>query len=79
MYGPLQILYGINKYSNLYNNLFLILNEVYVGMGYDFYNAIQGYGNGNILTIEYIVKTIQNISGKRTDAINFINNHTRNN
>ena len=122
MYGPLQILYGINKYSNLYNNLFeyllkrkcdlffavnlisftkfsynvyergildsyykesdnlfLILNEVYVGMGYDFYNAIQGYGNGNILTIEYIVKTIQNISEKRTDAINFINNHTRNN
>ena len=122
MYGPLQILYGINKYSNLYNNLFeyllkrkcdlffavnlisltkfsynvfergildsyykesdnlfLILNEVYVGMGYDFYNAIQGYGVGNILTIEYIVKTIQNISGKRTDAKNFLNNHIRNN
>ncbi len=122
MYGPLQILYGINKYSNLYNNLFeyllkrkcdlffavnlisltkfsynvfergildsyykesdnlfLILNEVYVGMGYDFYNAIQGYGVGNILTIEYIVKTIQNISGRRTDAKNFLNNHTRNN
>ena len=48
-------------------------------MGYDFYNAIQGYGVGNILTIEYIVKTIQNISGRRTDAKNFLNNHTRNN
>ena len=121
MYGPLQILYGINKYPNIYSNLFEyllkrkcdlffavnmisftkfsynvfergildslikdsdnlfnILSEVYVGMGYDFNNAIQQYGNGNILTIEYIVKTIQNISERRTEAIYFLNNHARN-
>ena len=60
------------------DNLFNILSEVYVGMGYDFSNAIQQYGNGNILTIEYIVKTINNISGRRSEAIYFLNNHSRN-
>ena len=100
MFGPLQILYGIDTYPNFYsnlfqyllmrkcdlffagnlisfskfslnilergmldnddnNNLFIVLNEIYVGMGYDFYNNIQTYGNSNTLTIEFIVKTIQ--------------------
>ena len=122
MYGPLQILYGINKYSSFYSNLFeyllrrkcdlffavnmisftkftyniferaildsdikdndslfTTLNEVYVGMGYDFSNAIQQYGNSNILTIEFIVKTIQNISEKRTEPRYFLKNHQHTN
>ena len=121
MYGPLQILYGINTYPDFYsnlfqyllkrkcdlffagnllsfskfslnllergildnygdnNNLFNILNEIYVGMGYDFYNDIQIYGNSNILTIEYIVKTIQKISENRTQTNYFLGNHTRHN
>ena len=119
MYGPLQILYGIDTYPNFYsnlfqyllmrkcdlffagnllsfskfslnilerglldnddnNNLFIVLNEIYVGMGYDFYNNIQTYGNSNTLTIEFIVKTIQKISERRTEIAYFIGNHTRN-
>ena len=121
MYGPLQMLYGINTYPDFYSNLFQyllkrkcdlffvgnllsfskfslnllergmldnygdndnlfnILNEIYVGMGYDFNNDIQIYGNGNILTIEYIVKTIQKISENRTQTSYFLGNHTRHN
>ena len=60
------------------NNLFIVLNEIYVGMGYDFYNNIQTYGNSNTLTIEFIVKTIQKISERRTEIAYFIGNHTRN-
>ena len=119
MFGPLQILYGIDTYPNFYsnlfqyllmrkcdlffagnlisfskfslnilergmldnddnNNLFIVLNEIYVGMGYDFYNNIQTYGNSNTLTIEFIVKTIQKISERRTEIAYFIGNHTRN-
>ena len=121
MYGPLQILYGFNKYPNFYtnlfeylvkrkcdlffagnlisfvkfsyntfergiidsyvkeeDNLFFVLSEVYVGMGYDFYYIIQQYGNGNILTIEFIVKTIQNISDKRIEPSPFLKNHSKN-
>ena len=48
-------------------------------MGYDFNNDIQIYGNGNILTIEYIVKTIQKISENRTQTSYFLGNHTRHN
>jgi len=120
MFGPLQLLYGINYYSNFYRNLFsyllqrkcdlffavnminlskfclnilergivefnandndnlnLILNEVYVGMGYDYSNSIQQYGNSNILTIEFIVKTIQSISERRTEISHFRINHQR--
>ena len=120
MFGPLQILYGINKYSPLYtelfkyllqrqcnlyfmvnllsmckfslnmierdllnnfisdqNDLFIIINEIYVGMGYEYNNEIKNYGNNNILTIEYIVKTINNISRMRTDVNYFFNNHIR--
>ena len=122
MYGPLQILYGINKYPSFYSNLFeyllkrkcdlffavnmisftkfsynvfergildsdikennsllIALNEVYVGMGYDFSNEIQQYGNNNILTIEFIVKTIQNISEKRIEPRYFLKNHQKSN
>ena len=121
MFGPLQILYGIDYYPHFYtelfkyllmrkcelffasnllscskfslnilergildnygdnDNLFNILNEIYVGMGYDFYNDIQIYGNSNILTIEYIVKTIQKISENRTQTNYFLGNHTRHN
>ena len=118
MLGPLQILYGINKYPKLYNelfqyllqrkcdlyymanlislckfsinimernllddfvqennNLFFILNEVFVGMCFEYNNEIKNYGNNNVLTIEYIVKTIQNISEMRTQVHSFINNH----
>ena len=122
MYGPLQVLYGINKYPSFYSNLFeylvkrkcdlffavnmisftkfsynvfergildsdikenssllIALNEVCVGMSYDFSNAIQQYGNSNILTIEFIVKTIQNISEKRIESRYFLNNHQHSN
>lgn len=118
MFGPLQILYGINVYPDLYRNLFQyllirkcelffignlisfskfclnilerglldenvnendnllrILNEIYVGMSVDFFNDIQRYGNGNTLTIEFIVKTIQKISEKRTIISYFLSNH----
>jgi len=61
------------------NNLIGILNEIYVGMGYDFYNTIQNYGNNNILTIEFIVKTLQKISEKRTQINYFLGNHQKNN
>ena len=118
MLGPLQILYGINKYPKLYsalfkyllerqcdlyfmvnlislckfsinivernllddivqenNNLFIYLNEIYAGMSTEYDREIRSYGNNNILTIEYIVKTIQNISEMRTQVNYFINNH----
>ena len=57
------------------NNLYFLLNEVFVGMCYEYNNEIKNYGNNNVLTIEYIVKTIQNISEMRTQVSNFINNH----
>ena len=122
MLGPLQILYGINKYPNFYSNLFkyllmrkcdlffavnllsfskfslnilergilddtvkdnedllYYLNEIYVGMGYDYYTNIQQYGNNNILTIEFIVKTIQTISEKRAQTAYFLSNHQNGN
>ena len=118
MLGPLQILYGIDYYPDLYSELFqyllqrkcdlyfmanlvslckfglnimernllddivqennnfsIILNEVFVGMVYEYNNEIKNYGINNVLTIEYIVKTIQNISEMRTQASYFINNH----
>ena len=118
MLGPLQILYGINKYPLLYtqlfdyllkkkcdlyfmvnmlslckfslntlergllddlvnenNDLFIYLNEIYVGMGYEYNLEITNYGNKNELTIEFIVKTIQNISDMRKQVNRFINNH----
>ena len=121
MCGPLQILYGINKYPLLYtelfnyllqrkcdlyymvnllsmckfslnmlernlldnivnenNDLFIVLNEIYVGMGYEYNNEIKNYGSNNILTIEYIVKTLQNISQMRTQINHFIKNHKNN-
>lgn len=59
------------------DNLFTILNEIYVGMGFDFFNDIQNYGNGNILTIEFIVKTIQKISENRTQTNYFLSNHVK--
>ena len=69
---------GILDHSiNDNDNLFLILNEVYVGMGYEYCNSIQHYGNNNILTIEFIVKTIQSISERRTETNTFLSNHTR--
>ena len=67
---------GILDYENP-NNLIIIMNEIFVGMGYDVYNNIQTYGNSNTLTIEFIVKTIQSISEKRTQASYFIGNHPR--
>ena len=121
MLGPLQILYGINKYPLLYtelfnylllrkcdlyymvnllsmckfslnmlernllddivnenNDLFIVLNEIYVGMGYEYNYEIKNYGNSNILTIEYIVKTLQKISEMRTQINHFIKNHNNN-
>ena len=118
MFGPLQILYGIDKYNlistELFNYLFqtkcdlyfmvnllsmskfclnmmeldllndfvnersdyfIVINEIYVGMLYEYNTEIQNYGNKNPLTIEYIVKTIQNISRMRYQANYFINNH----
>jgi hypothetical protein len=121
MCGPLQILYGINKYPLLYtelfnyllqrkcdlyymvnllsmckfslnmlernllddivkdkHDLFIVLNELYVGMGYEYKYEINNYGNNNILTIEYIVKTLKNISEMRTQINQFINNHNNN-
>ena len=118
MLGPLQILYGINKYPDLYselfqyllqrkcdlyfmanlislckfsinlfernllddmvhenNNLYFLLNEVFVGMSFEYNNEIKNYGNNNVLTIEYIVKTVQNISELRTQVYYFISNH----
>ena len=59
------------------DNLFFTLNEIYVGMGYDFFTDIQNYGNGNILTIEFIVKTIQKISENRTQTNYFLGNHAK--
>ena len=59
------------------DNLFLVLNEIYVGMGYEYSNSIQHYGNNNILTIEFIVKTIQSISERRTETNTFLSNHTK--
>ena len=44
-------------------------------MSYDYNNNIQNYGNSNILTIEFIVKTIQTISEKRTQTNYFLTNH----
>lgn len=119
MLGPLQILFGIDKYPTLYTNLFKYLlvrkcelyfmvnlismckfslnslerdllndfvnerdsltrltNEVYVGMGNEYFKEIQKYGSNNTLTIEYIVKTIKKISEKRTNVNYFIKNHT---
>jgi hypothetical protein len=119
MFGPLQILFGIDKYPTLYTNLFKYLlvrkcelyfmvnlismckfslnslerdllndfvnerdsltrltNEVYVGMGNEYFKEIQIYGSNNTLTIEYIVKTIKKISEKRTNVNYFIKNHT---
>ena len=119
MFGPLQILFGIDKYPVLYTNLFKYLlvrkcelyfmvnlismckfslnslerdllndfvneresltrltNEVYVGMGNEYFKEIQKYGSNNTLTIEYIVKTIKKISEKRTNVNYFIKNHT---
>lgn len=118
MFGPLQILYGIDRYNLLYtelfkyllqrkcnldlmvnllsmskfslniierdildnfanqnNDLFIIINEIFVGMTYEYNSEIQNYGNNNVLTIEYIVKTIQNISRMRTQVNYFLNNH----
>ena len=118
MFGPLQILYGINKYPFLYqeifeyllqrkcdlyfmvnllsmckfsynlierdlldnlvnetNDYFIIANEIYVGMGYEYNTEIKNYGSSNILTIEYIVKTIENISRMRTQENYCLNNH----
>ena len=118
MFGPLQIIYGINKYPLLYreifeyllqrkcdlyfmvnllslckfslnmverdlldslvneaNNYFIFVNEIYVGMGYEYNTEIKNYGSSNILTIEYIVKTIENISRMRTQVNYFLNNH----
>ena len=69
---------GILDHSiNDNDNLFLILNEIYVGMGYEYSNSIQHYGNNNILTIEFIVKTIQSISERRTETSTFLSNHIR--
>jgi len=59
-------------------DLLFILNEIFVGMSYDYNNNIQNYGNSNILTIEFIVKTIQNISEKRTQTNFFLTNHRAN-
>ena len=121
MFGPLQILYGIDYYPHFYTELFKyllmrkcelffasnllscskfslnilergildnivndndnllnVLNEIYVGMSYDYNNNIQMYGNSNILTIEFIVKIIQAISEKRTQTNYFLTNHRRN-
>jgi len=118
MFGPLQILYGIDKYPDLYKELFeyllkkkcnlyfmvnllsickfsynllerdlldnyvaqqsdyfIVTNEIYVGMGYEYRKEIKDYGNNNVLTIEYIVKVIQNISNLRTQVDYFIKNH----
>ena len=118
MFGPLQIIYGINKYPLLYreifeyllqrkcdlyfmvnllslckfslnmverdlldslvnetNDYFIFVNEIYVGMGYEYNTEIKNYGSSNILTIEYIVKTIENISRMRTQVNYFLNNH----
>jgi len=116
MYGPLQILYGITYYPNLFTNmfqfllkrkcnlfymnnllsfckftyndmerevvdcgegknLFVQLNEIFVGMSYAFFNDIKNYCIKNSLTIEFIVKTIQEISQKRTRTEDFLNNH----
>ena len=118
MFGPLQILYGINNYPLLYrqlfdyllqrkcelyfmsnlismckfsfnmmerdlldslineaNDFFISVNELYVGMGYEYNSEIQRYASNNVLTVEYIVKTIQNISEMRTQANYFLNNH----
>ena len=60
------------------DNIIVAVNEIYVGMGYDFYNNIINYGNSNTLTIEFIVKTIQKISERRTEIAYFICNHVRN-
>ena len=57
------------------NNLFFYLNEIYAGMSVEYNKEIRNYGTNNILTIEYIVKTIQNISEMRTQVNYFINNH----
>ena len=118
MFGPLQILYGINKYPLIYSQLFdyllqrkcdlyfmvnllsmckfsynmmerdlldnigneaddffILVNEIYVGMGYEYNSEIQKYASNNVLTIEYTVKTIQNISEMRTQAYHFLKNH----
>ena len=64
---------SVNDNDNLLN----ILNEIYVGMSYDYNNIIQVYGNSNILTIEFIVKTIQAISEKRIQTSYFLTNHRR--
>ena len=118
MFGPLQILYGIDKYPQLFKELyeyllkkkcnlyfmvnllsmckfsynlierdlldnfvdeqsdyFIFTNEIYVGMGYEYKREINKYGINNVLTIEYIVKIIRNISDLRTQVNYFIKNH----
>lgn len=65
----------LDERVNENDNLLRILNEIYVGMSVDFFNDIQRYGNGNTLTIEFIVKTIQKISEKRRIFSYFLSNH----
>lgn len=68
---------GLLDNINDNDDLLIVLNEIYVGMSYDYNNSIQNYGNNNILTIEFIVKTIQAISEKRIQTDYFLRNHVR--
>ena len=66
----------LNDFVNERDSLTRLTNEVYVGMGNEYFKEIQKYGSNNTLTIEYIVKTIKKISEKRTNVNYFIKNHT---
>ena len=65
----------LDNYVAQQSDYFIVTNEIYVGMGYEYRKEIKDYGNNNVLTIEYIVKVIQNISNLRTQVDYFIKNH----
>ena len=68
--GLLDNFNGNNNFTNL-------AHEIYVGMAHHFSYEIQQYGNQNPLTIEFIVKTVQNISELKSQPRVFITNHNK--
>ena len=55
----------LDNFVDEQSDYFIFSNEIYVGMGYEYKREINEYGINNVLTIEYIVKIIQNISNLR--------------